>query len=108
MKKENEGVSAETADAPAHTPGPWSIRDDRHGQANIYGPGDEWIALLPHECITSKESQMIVDARLIRAAPDLYRDLRKLHGILQQTVFYDRFPELLYSIDHTFEKISEP
>ena len=52
----------------ARTPGPFAIAHDRHGQANIYGgpDGEEWIALLPHQCLASLEAAREADARAIR------------------------------------------
>jgi len=54
----------------ARTPGPFAIAHDRHGQANIYGgpDGEEWIALLPHQCLASLEAAREADARAIVAA----------------------------------------
>lgn len=53
--------------ADAATPGEWSTRLDRHEQENVYS-GDAWIALLPHQCITSIERQSRADAAFIAAA----------------------------------------
>jgi hypothetical protein len=54
----------------ARTPGPLVLRTDRNEQWNIYASDndDEWIALLPHQCVRSIAEQRGHDARAIAAA----------------------------------------
>jgi hypothetical protein len=60
-----------------HTPGPWTLEQDINAQWNVYA-GDEWIALIPHQCVAAIEKQRAVDAILIAAAPDLLAALKAL------------------------------
>jgi hypothetical protein len=46
----------------------WQVEYDKNDQANIYGASnDDWIALLPHQCVTSIEKKMQNRAALIVA-----------------------------------------
>lgn len=54
----------------AATDGPWTIEPDRNDQQNIYS-NDEWIALLPHQCVSSIEQQRVKDAAFIAASRSL-------------------------------------
>lgn len=63
------------ADKTKWTPGPWCVARDGNAQANVYGADGFWVALLPHQCITSIEEQQEHHAALIAAAPDLYEAL---------------------------------
>jgi hypothetical protein len=54
--------------ARAATPGKWQVEHDKNDQANIYGPDDHWVALLPHQCVVALEQQMNRDAAYVAAA----------------------------------------
>ena len=49
------------------TPGPWALGDDYNDQRTLY-VGEEWIAILPHQCVASIEEQRDKDAAFIAAA----------------------------------------
>jgi hypothetical protein len=50
------------------TPGPWEVGEpDRNEQATIYAGPDDWIALLPHQCLESIRIAQERNAALIAA-----------------------------------------
>ncbi len=71
----------------ARTPGPFVMRQDRDDRWNIYASDndDEWIAVLPHQCLTSIAEQRERDARAIVAAlnalPLLLAEVRRARAI---------------------------
>lgn len=61
----------------AATPGPWTITHDSNEQCNIYAAdrhgqpsGDDWVCLLPHQCVSSIEEARRHDAAFIAYARD--------------------------------------
>lgn len=58
---ENESHASEAQPSPL----PWRIELDGNGQANVYGADDQWIAIMPHQCLGSLEAVMHVNAKLI-------------------------------------------
>jgi hypothetical protein len=52
-----------------HTPGPWSIRPD--SGVEIFGPDGQWIMT-----IYRTREELLANARLIAAAPELLDELR--------------------------------
>ena len=57
------------ADDRVATKGPWEIIADDNAQQNIYADhGFDWIAMLPHQCVSSIEEMRKVDAEFIAAA----------------------------------------
>lgn len=69
----------------AATHGEWRIDHDRNDQPNIYA-ADEWIAILPHQCVTSIEEQRNRDAAFIAASrslvPALIAEVTRLRTLL--------------------------
>ena len=69
MTSLTELAAAALADAERGTPGPWEIIVDDNAQQNIYADhGFDWIAMLPHQCVSSIEDMRKVDAEFIAAA----------------------------------------
>ena len=57
------------ADDRVATKGPWEVIADDNAQQNIYADhGFDWIAMLPHQCVSSIEDMRVVDAAFIAAA----------------------------------------
>ena len=57
------------ADDRVATKGPWEVIADDNAQQNIYADhGFDWIAMLPHQCVSSIEDMRKVDAEFIAAA----------------------------------------
>lgn len=62
-----------------HTPGPWQVGDkDRNDQRQVLGPDGQLVAVVAHECLTSRVPEMEANAAVIAAAPDLLAALRSL------------------------------
>jgi hypothetical protein len=67
----------------SYTPGPWRVEFDHNEQANIHAENEEmWIALLPHQCVTSIEETQKLNAHLIAAAPDLLEACKRMLDLL--------------------------
>lgn len=86
------------------TPGPWQRELDRNEQENIYGyDHDEWIALLPHQCVAPIEKQRAIDANFIvtarTALPRLLDERDELRAVVG---------ELLATVQQSIALIDDP
>lgn len=53
----------------AASPGPWMAEENDQGEQCLFGTTyDDWIALLPHQCVRAIEEQRIKDAAFIVSA----------------------------------------
>lgn len=60
-----------------HTPKPWRLgTKDANDQRQVLGPEGQLVAVCAHECITSREPEMELNAHLITSAPELLHALR--------------------------------
>lgn len=78
------------------TGGDWAVSKDINDQCVIYS-GDEWIALLPHQCVTSIERQREKDAVFIAtcspaAVLKLLDALAAMRPVVEAAVAYGMAP----------------
>lgn len=65
-----DALIAEAREDDARMPvAPWTIEHDRNDQPNIYarteGDRDQWVAILPHQCLRSIEEEQNINASAI-------------------------------------------
>lgn len=82
-----EKLHAEATPA-QHDGGDWFVDLDRNDQPNILaGNHDHWVALLPHQCVTSLEVLANARAEYIAAThnalPALIAEVRELRSVAQ-------------------------
>ena len=58
-----------------HTPGPWRVSLNKHDECEVHSDSGEWIAVVPHQCVTALVPIQEANARLIAAAPTMYQRL---------------------------------
>lgn len=72
----------------AATEGPWRFDFDENDQANLHGPADRWIALLPHQGVRSIEQQSRADVTFLKHArtdiPALLSRVEELEAALRK------------------------
>ena len=95
----------------SYTPGPWKVSYfDENMQAVVKAEHIE-VATCWHHCVGSIEKEMLVNARLIAAAPEMYEILSKLYYEYDQ--LYDGpehplncFAAEMETVRHILRKIS--
>lgn len=68
-----------------HTPGPWKYREDSHGFEIIQELADRPDYRIAYVYNTNKNKYNEAKARLIAAAPELYKHVIKLLRLLEQS-----------------------
>lgn len=68
-----------------HSQLPWTVEIDDNGQANLYAADDQWIALMPHQCLGSLEALMHRNAAfIVRAVNHHEALLTALKGLVRE------------------------
>lgn len=56
----------------AITPGTWQVRLNKHDECEVHSDNGEWIAVVPHQCVTALVPTQEANAELIADAGTTY------------------------------------
>ncbi len=88
--------------APVHpllegtTPGPWIVRLNKHDECEVHSESGEWIAAVPHQCVSALVPIQEANANLIAMAPTLAAENARLRAALEALVQHSTESHMCY------------